>query len=186
MKFKFSTFFSTFAISLATLAFGDVHAKNAHAKNAKLIAKDPVIKSFFSAADNAPQTFTGPESPTSPLPSFAPLTFTKHVYHRGHAIESHKDKFRLKKGVYLISFAGTFTGSITDSAEIFDIALQLGSDVIFINTDSADFINPAMSSFTKTIRVEDGQKDLSIVVRTQTPLSTVTASTRSITIEQLK
>lgn len=181
MKFKFSTFFSTFAISLATLAVGDVHANNA-----KLFSKDPVIKSFFSAADNAPQTFTGPESPTSPLPSFAPLTFTKHVYHRGHAIESHKDKFRLKEGIYLISFEGTFTGTATGSAEIFDIALKLGHDVIFINTDSTDFIHPAMSSFTKTIRVEDGQKDLSIVVRTQTPSSTVTASTRSITIEKLK
>jgi hypothetical protein len=183
MKFKFSVL----AFSLASLAFTNLAFVDLHAKNAKIFSKDLEKSSFFSASDTAAQTFNG----STTIPKFIPLTFTQNLHHRGHAIKSNGDQFRLKEGVYLVSFSGTFAVAGVPNAVNYDVALQLGSKFIFINTDSHEAPEGAatgITSVTKIIKVDDEHTDLSVVVRNTTPSSTatVTATTRSITIEKLK
>jgi len=194
MKFKFSTLvFSLANLALTSLALISLTSTNLHAKNVKLLSKDPVIKSFFSAADNTAQTITGPISScsTALLPPFISLTFKQHRHQRGRAIKSNGYQFHLKKGTYLVSFTGTFTVGAGEgggaASTNFDIALQLGPKFIFANTNSQDtFIDTAgLVSFTKIIKVDEEHQNLSVVVRTTTPFNFTKATTRSITIEKL-
>jgi len=187
MKFKFSAL----AFSLASLAIANF-ATDLPAKTAQLLSKDPVIKSFFSASDSAAQIFTGPSTSTSPLPSFIRLTFTQDLHHRGHAIKSNGDQFRLKEGTYRVSFTGTLNNNnnVPGVNNItYDMALQLGSKFIFINTDSEGTpLNNTtnITSFTRIVKVDDEHKDLSIVIRNRTFNGPITVTTRTIAIEKLK
>src|SRR5438270_13958703 len=134
MKFKFSAF----VFSLASLAFTGLVCPNLHAKKAKLLSKDSVHKhaktSFFSASDNAAQTFNSSTATPPVTPDFIPLTFTQHLHHHGDSIKSNGDQFRLKKGEYLVSFTGTFAAGTTATVDLvtFDFALQVGENFFFI------------------------------------------------------
>lgn len=185
MKFNFSAL----VFSVASLTFLGYVCPDLHAKNAKT--------TFFSASDNAAQTFSGPTTTPPITPIFIPLTFTQHLHHHGHSIKSNGDQFRLKKGTYLVSFTATFTAGsqVTVAPTYFDIALQVGSKLFFVNTDSHFALDPdaptfststGIASFNKIIEIDDDHKDLSVVVRNTSSFQTVTATTRSITIKKLK
>jgi hypothetical protein len=189
MKFKFLVL----VLSMATVSFA-----NLSAKNAKMLSKDPSGTTFFSASDSTAQTFS---RLTSTL--FIPLTFKQHTHKHGNAVESHHgDQFHLKEGIYLVSFCGTFqvnpptifNQQVTEEFpfSFIDLALQLGSEtgseVVFVNVDShefPDFDTIGISSFSKVIKVDD-HATLSVVVKDPTLGTSVTATTRSITIKKLK
>jgi hypothetical protein len=161
------------------------------ATNASKLSKDSKDSIFFEASDTNPFVFTG----SSVNPTFVPLPFTQQKLHHGHSIQPNATgtQFLLEKGTYLVLFTGTFqTDDSTGHQNIgifFDVALQLGSNTIFINTDSheplsTDFDPIGISSTNKVLEV-DKPTNLSVVVRGTTDLSTVTALTRSLTILKL-
>jgi hypothetical protein len=169
------------------LSSASVQAKNAKvftsksAKKAHLLSKSMPNTTFFGAEDTSTISLTGPTGVWTPLP------FTMDQLSNGTSITPNgaSNTFLLAKGTYFISFTGTFADTGGDTA-FYDIALQLGTNVIFINTDSQETVtdNIGISTIYKVIEV-DTPTNLSIVTRV-TSNAGVDVTTRSITIEQFE
>jgi len=179
MKCKF------LAIALSILALSSIEAKNAKALTPKkskfLLGKDKAQISFFGAEDTSPITFVGATT------TFTPITFTQDQLSHGNAITPNgaSSQFLLQEGTYKISFTGTFQSSFPPS--FWDIALQVGKNTIFINSDSKNFLpldSFAISFVDKVIEV-DKPTHLSIVARNTATGASVVLTTRSIIIQKL-
>jgi hypothetical protein len=197
MKFKFLALTLCMAslscIHLQAQSVKDQNAKHSSMKglHTNVMSKDGADFTFFGASDVAPFTLTG-----SPTPTFVPIPFTQHHISHGKAVKSNatSDQFLLRKGTYLILFTGTFTAddnpsTLGDLGIFFDIALQVGSNTIFLNTDSHEplssgFDATGVSCVSKVIEV-DKPTPLSIVARDTTDMTTVDLTTRSISIIKL-
>jgi len=173
-----------FALCMTALSSANIEAKIA-AKNAKpfQISKEKSAITFFGAEDTSEIDLVGPTS------AFTQLTFTQDQFSFGKGITPNlaSSEFLLEKGTYYISFTGTFqlSGS-SATAAYYDIALQLGPNFIFVNTDSVNFTvdNPfSVSSLYKVIEVKK-PTNLSIVARCTSTGDTVLLTTRSISIEK--
>jgi len=156
----------------------------------QLMSKDVSSLPFYNATDTSIITLNG--ATTS---AFQPLSFEDFVHDETGSVKASKsgNQFRLDEGAYLVMFTGTFEADLTDETSalgiFFDIALQLGQDVILINTDSRDplasgFEPISISSTSQVIKV-DKKTNLSVVTRCTTPSATVAVSTRSLTIIKL-
>jgi hypothetical protein len=177
MKFKFLAF----AVCIAALSTVGIEAKDIFSKKANnLLSKDKSSIIFFGAEDTSLITLVG--TTTS---AYTPLTFTQDQLSNGITTDVTSSQFLLKEGTYKISFAGTFQSGFPPS--FYNIALQVGSHIIFINTDSLEFFpfdSFGISTIYKVIEV-DKATTLSIVARNTTPGATVALTTRSITIQKL-
>jgi len=163
----------------------------------KLLSKDSADFYFFEASDTNPFVFTG--SSVTP-PNFVPLPFTQQKLSHGQSIKPNATgtQFLLEKGTYLVLFTGTFqtdlTISPTEEGIFFDIALQLGPNAIFINTDSGnplsgdgfgDFASPISLCCTSKVVEVDKPTNLAVVVSGTVDNTVITTTTRSITIVKL-
>jgi hypothetical protein len=184
MKFKFLVLtLCMAALSSACLKAQDgMRLPRKCAAKAKVLSKDKEATSFFGASSATVIPLKG----VSPA-LYVPLSFATHDHSRGKSIKSYGDHFRLDKGVYLILFTGTFEVESGGGGTPLDIALQLGSNTIFINSDShdegEDFVG--ISSTTKIIEVEERTK-LSVLARTTRVGAQVNVLDRSLSILKLK
>jgi hypothetical protein len=207
MKFKL------LALTLCMAALSSVSLKAQDAKllplkyaaDSKVVSKDKKSRTYFSASDAAQISLTqSTHAQTLPQIPFVPLTFTTHIHANGKGIKSNGDQFRLSKGIYLVMFTGTFQVAGPEDDVYFDVALQVGSDQLFINSESheSQFFDDTIgvvvpgdstgiSSIFKVIEVKK-PTDISIVARNTTSVTAlqergtiVNALTRSLTILKL-
>lgn len=185
MKFKF------LAIGLSMLALSSAHIEAKRAKDASL--QNPKI---LLSKDKAKIAFLGAEDTSSiTLPtSYIRLPFTQDQLSHGKSItpDITGSQFLLQKGSYKISFTGTFQNTTGEDQYVYyTIALQVGPNIIFVNTDNqedfgGDDFN--ISSLYKVIEV-DKPTYLSVLAKNSTPSSfpsaTVAVTTRSIVIQKL-
>lgn len=190
MKFKFLTL----ALLMATLSSFTINAQKALVKKPKMakalksLSKGASDFIFFEASDTNPYVLTG-----SLTPVYVPLPFTQQKIHHGDAIKPNSTgtEFLLERGTYLVLFTGTFFANPNggDEGVFFNIALQLGPNTIYINTDSRIGAGDGLESIgisciPKVIEV-DKPTTLSLVAEATTFDTTVTAMTRSLTIIKL-
>jgi hypothetical protein len=168
--------------------------------DAKILGKGKANFAFYGASDISRIPLPGFASST-----FVKLPFTQDVHAHGKYIKAEDNglEFHLEKGSYLVTFTGTFSvGALNDevitihgSGVFFDVALQVGSNILFINTDSHDASNngifagaeiddTGVSSISQIIKVKEHTK-LSVVARCTTPDSSIEVSTRSISIVKI-
>lgn len=197
MKFKFLAL----TMCLWTLSSLSLQAANLKSKQgasypkmdnrAKVQSKHKASPNFFGASSAVGIPLIGITPQV-----FVPLTFELHEHSHGKTIKAENgSQFWLDKGTYLVLFSGTFVViapqnpvlSEFQDVAAYNVALQLGSNVIFTNTDSADAedSSTASSAITKVIEVTEPTK-LSVVASATVPGAYVNASSRSITILQLK
>jgi len=194
MKFKFLAL----AICLATCNL--LHLQAAGQKDTPY--KKQSMQKGMSKGKSAPNFFGASSSTTIPLdgtmnPVFVPLSFEVHEHSHGKSIKAEDSShFKLEKGKYLVLFSGTFVAvqslfspfqqvEEVDYATI-EVALQLGSNVIFINTDTHDTFDDTtgVSAITKVVEVNE-PTTLSVVAKAPGIGNFVNASFRSITILKL-
>jgi hypothetical protein len=191
MKFKFLAL----TMCALTLACASIHAKNTRvltpkkAKKAMLLSKEKSGLQFFGASDGSTITLA------SPTTAWTPLTFTKHKHFHGDSIKPNAagDTFLLETGTYYVTFTGTFSGAITqngqDEGVFYNVALQLGPNVIFINTDSQEpngFESACISTISKVIQVTSPTNLSIVAMDTNSDITTVNVTTRSISIERFE
>jgi hypothetical protein len=213
MKLKFLAL----TLCMATLSCTSMNAQDTRlqprksAAKTKLLSKDTISATFFGASDNTAISFSGTSSGQVGVlndpPTLTPLTFTQHKHANGKGIKlsSAGDYFLLDKGRYLVLFTGTFQVSATENERIrdfapgvfFNVALQLGSNVIFTNGEShqANLDDTGITYISKVIKVDHDRTNLSVVVGNVSVfvgqlveleiLANLNALTRSITILKL-
>jgi hypothetical protein len=202
MKFKFLAL----ALSLSLLSLSEVSAKEIKfsdiQKKALLKKSKSANFTFYSASE----TFTENTFITlvgSPTATFVQLPFTQNIHKNGKGIkaDSKGQVFHLSKGEYLVTFSGTFEVEfredvrLLDFGVLFDVALQLGSSFVFINTDSHNLVNNiqlnafddtiGVSSISQIVRVKE-DLDLSIVARCKTANAFLFPDIQSLSIVKLK
>lgn len=184
MKFKFLAL----ALSILTLSSVHVEAKSVKGlspKKAKILSsKEKSKKShvkFFGAEDTSPITLDGPAT------TYTQLTFTQDKLSNGTSItpDAAGSQFLLQKGTYKISVTATFQSTL--HTPFLNIALQLGPNTIFVNTDSQESFGEeefSISSIYKVIEVDKPTK-LSILAKNTAGSSSAVLTTRSIVIQKL-
>jgi len=158
-------------LCLASLSCKEIKANNSNLQAEKrALSKGKSNATFFAASDNTPlffpETASGLETPTAPY--VIPLTFTQAKHSQGKGIKASPrgDYFLLDEGSYLVLFTGTF--STNQPAADFDVALQLGSDVIFDNFESllGESTSMCLTNLYKVVEVKE-RTTLSVVVQNE-------------------
>jgi hypothetical protein len=184
-------------LCMATLSFVNLRAEDSKLTRksiagVKLLSKGEASLPFYSASDKSTVTLFG-----ATTASYVALPFTRDIDVNGKGIKANKngDQFRLNKGTYLILFSGTFQAhGLADSEAVdfayLEVALQVGPNIIFINTDSHNLLEDGedangISSISKVIEVDE-PTTLSLVVRDVSNDTSVIATTRSLSIIRLK
>lgn len=162
----------------------------------KQLSKDKSLTTFFAASDTQPLSIPPILTDSNfyfNTSNFVPVTFTQEIHAQGKGIKAGANgaSFLLEKGTYYVLFTGTF--STTALFGFFDVGLQLGSELIFVNSHSLDtFVDSTgVVNLYKVIDVKE-DSSLSVVVDNESfseeeeALNEISALTRSITIIKLK
>lgn len=175
--------FLALTVALATLSFAPVSAQNVKTcPYAKMLSKDSSSLPTYRASATSGIGLVG-----SPTATYSLLPFTQHPHLHGAGIHPNKrgTKFKLERGTYLISFTGTAQSTAGDISLI-DVALQLGDEIIAVNTNSIEtsFDNFQILSTTTQIHL-DKKTNVSIIARNRVAGTTTNILHRSISIVRL-
>lgn len=175
--------FLALTVALATLSFAPASAQNAQTcPYAKMLSKTSADLPTYRASDVAPIALVG-----SPTATYTRLSFTRHTHLHSAGIHPHKKgtKFKLERGTYLISFTGTAQSTAGDISLI-DVALQLGDEIIGVNTNAIETGFDNFQILSTSIQINlDKKTRVSVIARNRATGTTTNMLHRTISIIRL-